>query len=150
MQPRSYWLFGFLILPYYATASCLVTPLETELHAAKAVFVATITASKLGQPLQTLKDKQHFSVEYAYEVVRRFKGDPSIVAMLTTDDRYHDPASGIFWVAAEQSSYAPGDSILVVADGAGPASVSSIGCTPSRPWTGEVASIATSIFTTEP
>ena len=96
-----------------------------------------------------LRDKERYVVRYEFVVARRFKGDPSIVPALVTSARFDDPMDAVSWDQAEQSRYVPGDSILVVADG-GEAPVSSIGCTPSRPWNSETQRTVAAIWPSTP
>ena len=119
-----------------AHAACIITPLEDDIAQADTVFVATITRATMDKNPSEMRDKEHYLVRYDFEVVRIIKGDPSIVTALVTSAQFDDPMDDIFWEQAEQSRYVPGDTILVVAS-AGEALVSSIGCTPSRPWDAE-------------
>jgi len=127
-------MIGGLLFPVPANAICVDVPLEKDIASARSVFIATITTAAMSKPLSTLRDKEPYSVSYGFVVTRRIKGDPSIVSALTTGARFDDPTDKRFWQQAEQSRYVPGDSILVVADRPGDATVSSIGCAASRPW----------------
>jgi hypothetical protein len=132
-----------------ANAACVITPLADDLERAEAVFVATITRATMSKDPAALRDRERYVVRYDFEVAKDFRGDPSIVTGLTTGARFDDPRDEDSWEQAEQSRYVPGDSILVVA-GPGDAPVSSIGCTPSRPWDGEAQSEATKFFAATP
>ncbi len=129
----------------YANAACIVTPMADEIASAETVFVATITRATMSKSPQEMRDKEGYEIRYEFTVAKVFKGDPSLVTALITGSRFDDPTDSIFWEQAEQSRYAPGDSILVVA-GTGEVPVSSIGCTPSRPWDREARRVLAKAF----
>ena len=145
MQLRGYLFLALIAVCHSASAICIDVPLEEHIAKARSVFVATITGASLSPAFEQLQDRQPYTVKYTFEVAVRFKGDPSIVTALTTGGRFDSPSDDVFWTLAEQSRYAPGDSILVVADGPGDVPVSSIGCTASRPWSDNTAQIINSI-----
>ena len=147
-------LFGTIVLLCAlctgpADAVCLVTPLSDDLASADTVFVATITRVTMSKPPAEMRDKERYVVQYDFDVVKVFKGDASIVTWLVTGARFNDPTDDVSWKQAEQSRYVPGDSILVVS-GSGEAPVSSIGCTPSRPWDSEAQHAAAKYFSATP
>ena len=146
MRVRGYLLLGLILASPAASAICIDVPLEQQITKASTVFVATITGASLRPALQNLHDQQAYTVHYTFAVAKIFKGDPTIVATLTTGAQFDDPTDDIFWSLAEQSRYVPGDSILVVADAPGDVAVSSIGCTASRPWTDRTASAVQAIL----
>ena len=130
-------MVGLLPLSGFATAVCMRAPLEKNIAEAQSVFIATITNVSMSKKLSELRDKERYSVRYGFEVARLIKGDPSIASALVTAARFDDPSDKIFRYRAEQSRYVPGDSVLVVADEPGDVPISSIDCTPSRPWDGD-------------
>jgi len=146
MRVRNFVLVGLAFVSPAASAICIEVPLEQRIAEASTVFVATITGASLSPELQKFKDGQGYTVHYTFRTVEVFKGDPSIVATLTTGAQYDDQTDNRFWTLAEQSKYVPGDSILVVADAPGDTAVSSIGCTASRPWTSRTATIVKAIL----
>ncbi|UHQ18548.1 hypothetical protein LVB87_10035 [Lysobacter sp. KIS68-7] len=124
-------------MPTTASAICIETPLEPQVAAAQAIFIATITKATLDLPADA-KEGTWFKVRYNFRVDRRIKGDPTIVTSLITGGAYNDPNSERFVTFAEQSRLVPGDNILVVADKPGEVGVSTLpGCTASRPWNQE-------------
>ena len=143
---KAFAVFTLLfVLSPSASAICVVPVDNSEvekLQIAKTVFVATITKASLGPDYEQLRfgkakqrDRPSYTVEYEYEVAFRIKGDPTSVPFLATSGTYNDPRSEIYLVAAEQSRFVPGDSILVISNKAGPAPVSALrGCTDSIPW----------------
>ena|SRR5690606_22597064 len=132
-----------------ANAVCIVTPLADELGRSETVFVATITRATMSKSPAEMRDGERYVIRYEFEVVKVLKGEPSIVTGLTTGARFDDPRDGVSWETAEQSRYVPGDSVLVVAN-SGEAPLSSIGCTPSRPWDGETQSAVAKFFAAAP
>jgi hypothetical protein len=130
-------------------AACIITPLADDLTTSEVVFVATITRATMSKSPAAMRDRERYLVRYDFEVVKVFKGEPSLVTGLTTWARFNDPRDEVSWRQAEQSRYVPGDSILVVAN-PGDAPVSSIGCTPSRPWDGETQSAVANFFAAAP
>src|SRR5690606_24567136 len=116
MRVRGYLLLGLILTSPAASAICIDVPLEQQITKASTVFVATITGASLTPALQNLSDRQAYTVHYTFAVATIFKGDPTIVATLTTGAQFDDPTDDVFWTLAEQSRYVPGDSILVVAD----------------------------------
>jgi hypothetical protein len=146
MKFRSYLFLALIAACPSASAICIDVSLEQQITKASSVFVATITGASLSPPLEQLQDRQPYTVLYTFKVATRFKGDPSIVTALTTGGYFDDPRDDMFWTLAEQSRYAPGDNILVIADQPGDVPVSSIGCTASRPWTDHAETIVKSIL----
>ena len=146
-QAAAITILGALAGP--ASAACIVTPLTDDLGRSETVFVATITRADMSKSPAEMRDGEPYVVRYHFEVVKVFKGEPSIVTALTTGARFDDPRDDVSWEAAEQSRYVPGDSVLVVA-AYGEAPVSSIGCTPSRPWDGETQSAVAKFFAAAP
>ena len=135
-----------LSVPVHVHASCIVTPPGEDIAAAESVFVATITGASMIKKPSDLRDKEGYTIRYAFEVLRTFKGDPTLVSALTTRARFDDPADGVTWEFAEQTRLVPGDSVLVVASGRGDVPVSSIGYTSSRPWDSRAQRIVASVF----
>ena len=135
----------FLSLAAPAHAICVRSTDYSEVDTVKnssTVFVATITSTRLGSDYALVKaDKKRqrsrpwYTVEYAYEVAIRFKGDPASVPFLFTAGVYNDPKVGSNRIYGEQSRFVPGDSILVVASEPGPVAISWLrDCTDSWPW----------------
>jgi hypothetical protein len=123
-----------LFVPVQASAICVVAPLDEGIAAARSVFIATITSATLDTSLYGLKGNALFKVRYTFVVVKRIKGDPTIVSSLTTSGSFIDPASTHLDGPAEQDRFMPGDSVLVVADTPGDVQLSSNYCRLSRPW----------------
>lgn len=119
---------------FSASAICVVPSLHESIAGAQTVFIATITDSTLLTPLKQLKNGDRYTVKYGFVVVKRIKGDPSIVSSLTTGATFISPASEHLDGPAEQDKFVPGDSVLVVASAPGDTPLSTIYCTPSRPW----------------
>jgi hypothetical protein len=123
-----------LALPGPALAICMDSPLAADITKADTVFVATVTDARLEKPLSQLKGGDYYSVLYGFSVVKRIKGDPTVVSALATRAVFSDPSSETQWHFGEQTNLIPGESVLVVASDPGVIQVSAIGCTPSRPW----------------
>ena len=139
-----------LLLPLPLHASCIVTPLEEDIAAAKSVFVATITSASMSKRPSELKEGESYTVRYTFEVAKTFKGDPALVVALATGARFDDPRDAVSWELAEQTRLVPGDSVLVVAAGPGDVPVSSIGCTGSRPWDSKSQRIVATVLAGAP
>lgn len=113
-----------------AFAICMATPIEDEMKAAKTVFVATITESKLVGAASDLKNEHGYRIDHAFVVRERLKGDPASVRRVFTTGLYNDPASDTVVQVAEQTYLAPGDNVLVVSEGDDAVQVSL--CGPSK------------------
>ena len=84
MRVRGYLLLGLILASPAASAICIDVPLEQQITKASTGFVATITGASLRPELQNLHDQQAYTVHYTFAVAKIFKGDPAIVATLTT------------------------------------------------------------------
>lgn len=100
-----------------ACAICLAVPLEDELKAAKTVFLATITESKLAGAVGKLKDEDGYRIDHAFVVRESFKGDPASVRRVYTTSLYNDPVKNTAVHMAEQIHLFPGESVLVISAG---------------------------------
>ena len=113
-----------------AFAICLATPIEDELKAAKTVFLATITESKLVGAVSDLKNEGGYRIDHAFVVRERLKGDPASVKHVYTMSLYNDPANDTVVHMAEQTLLIPGESVLVMSTGDDAVQVSL--CSPSQ------------------
>lgn len=113
-----------------ALAVCAGVPLEAELKAAKTVFVATITESKLTGAATALKHGQSYRIDHAFVVRERLKGDPASVRRVYTTSVYNDPASDTVVQLSESIYLFPGESVLVMSEGEDAVQVSL--CGPSK------------------
>lgn len=113
-----------------AFAICLAVPLEDELKAAKTVFLATITESKLAGAAGDLKHGDEYRIDHAFIVRKSLKGDPASVRRVYTISLYNDPAKDTAVSMAEQIELVPGESVLVMSEGDDAVQISL--CGPSR------------------
>lgn len=113
-----------------AFAICMAVPLEDELKAAKTVFLATITESRLVGAASALKHEQGYRTDHVFLVRESFKGDPASVRRVYTTSVYNDPTKDTATYIAEQTYLVPGESVLVMSAGDDAVQVSL--CGPSR------------------
>ena len=124
-----------------AQAICIADAGHTygsELDAADHVFVATITKATLATDPAQLQSRSarrslwvDYKIDYDYAVMAVLKGDPTAVGRLAGGTIYDKP-DGRDMQVAEGIPWQPGDVVLVVAKGAGPALLSF--CGPSMPF----------------
>ena len=119
-----------LLLSGLAGATCVVTPLQEQLHSADSVFVATLTDATIAESPDSLKDRGLYHINYSFVVRERLKGDPTLTRSIYVHGRYDDSGDGRTMHWAEQTRLVPGESVLVLASGAGDVQVGL--CSPSR------------------
>ena len=134
-------MLGLASLP--AQAICISDVGHTyggDLDAADHVFVATITKATLvgdpaSLPARAVAGQRsvwhRYQIDYEYSVLAVLKGDPTAVGHLEGGAVY-DPPDGRDARMAESIPWQPGDVVLVVAKGNGPAPLSF--CGPSKPF----------------
>jgi hypothetical protein len=134
-------MLGLVSLP--AQAICVFDGDHTyggDLDAADHVFVATITKATLVDDPASLPSRavagrrsmwHRYQIEYEFSVLSVLKGDPTAVGRLEGGAVY-DPPDGSDARIAESIAWQPGDVVLVVANGNGPAELSF--CGPSKPF----------------
>ena len=125
---------ALLVKSNIALAACAVSPLERDLQSARTIFIATITSAELDTHTKDLVERGRYKIRYRFTVKNIIKGDPAEVSSLVSTTYYDDPVTSPFLDFAEQTRLVPGDNVLVVSETIGDAPISSIGCTPSRPW----------------
>jgi hypothetical protein len=126
-----------------AQAICMSDAAHTygaDLDAADHVFVAVITTATLVDDPASLTGRamagarsswQGYQIKYEFSAMTILKGDPTAVGHLEGAAVYDVP-DGRDMRVAESIAWQPGDVVLVVAKGAGPASLSF--CGPSKPF----------------
>jgi hypothetical protein len=139
-------------MPAVAGAVCAVEPLAPALKAADTVYVGTIVASTLVQPLEQRhsgKVPRPSRVEVSHEVQADIvlKGDPSTAARVISIAQYQDPKSPRLGQFAETVTLMPGAAVLVVANSA---EVPRMGlCSATRKWDAEAAKVVREVFSRE-
>lgn len=134
-------ILGLASLP--AKAICVVEEghkYGSDLDAADHVFVATITQAKLVGDAALLPSRRvagkyakwfRYQIDYEFSVLATLKGNPAAVGHLKGEAVY-DPPDGRDSLFAESIQWQPGDVVLVVATGDGPATLTF--CGPSKPF----------------
>ncbi|CAN7560751.1 hypothetical protein LJR143_003904 [Pseudoxanthomonas sp. LjRoot143] len=112
--------------------TCIDPPLAEQVSNARIVFVATVVSARSRASFGTLQSGDEYRVEYSYEVRRTLKGDPALVTSLFTNNLYRAHDTDVEVNFRDETRLLPGDSVLVVANGAGPAHIAV--CAPSRRW----------------
>lgn len=97
-------------------------PMKETYDAASTVFLAVLTSAGSMQDLRSLPSGETYRVDYTFEVLERFKGDPSTVPVIFASNTFWDPRSDLH-ILVPSFDFAPGNIVLVIAPTAGPVEV---------------------------
>ena len=141
---------GALFLPSIASAVCAIEPLAPQVRSAQVVYVGTVTASVLAEPLGKANADTGQGVKVVHTLIPQivFKGDPAQVSSIVSTWEYNDPRSKYRVELSELHPIVPGDTLLVVGNVGESVRVDT--CSPSRPWSPETAQVVRAAFPSAP